>query len=75
MSDKLEQGIGNIIKKELGLEKVPRKVIHGLLTFLDSQGIVRKVDDGFPQIQSRLTERANAQLILKQGWTKPERLI
>ncbi len=72
---KLEQGIANVIKKELGLDKLPKKVATEVLAYLNSQGIVRKVDGGFPLFQSRLTERANAELMVKQGWSKTERLI
>ena len=75
MVDKLEQGIANIIEKELGIERLPRKVVTKLLAYLDSQGVVRKVDGGFPLFQERLTERANAELMVKQGWSKTERLV
>ncbi len=75
MVKKLEQGIANVIKKELQLDKLPQNVATEVLVYLDSQGIVRKVDGGFPQFQSRFTERANAELMVKQGWSKTERLI
>ena len=75
MPDKLEQGIADIIKKALDVKYLKREVVLELLRFLDSQGIVRKVDGAMPQLQSRLTERANMELMLKQGWVKTERLI
>jgi len=75
VTDDLEQGIANIIKKEFGVKYLKRSVVVAILRDLDSRGVVRKVDSGFPEIQSRLTERANAKLLEKQGWSKTERLV
>jgi len=73
--DKLEQGIANVIRKELGLERLPSKVVTGVLRYLDSHGVVRRIDGGLPRFQERLTERANAELMVKQGWCRTRGLI
>ena len=75
MSNKIEQGIADIIKKELKVDYLKKEAVAKILHYLDSQGVVRKVEAGFPQFQTRLTERANAELMVKQGWTRTERLI
>lgn len=75
MANTLEHGIANIIKRELDIKYLKRPVTLKILNFLDSQGIVRKIEGGYPAMQSRLTERANMELLTKQGWSKTERLI
>ena len=71
--DKFKTGLAKVLRKELGLKRINGAAISNVLVYLDSQNVVRKVDGGFPQFQSRLTERANAELLAKQGWNKTER--
>ena len=71
----IEQGIAKIIKKHVKLSRIEHSVVWDIIQYLDSEGVVRKVDSGFPPIQGRFTERENARRLVKEGWSKTERLV
>ncbi len=75
MPDELQAGITEIIKERLDVKYLKGGVVLEILAFLDSKDVVKKVPGAMPGLQSRLTDKANADLLLKQGWSKTERLI
>ena len=74
-SNNFEQGLAKVLRESLGLKRIEKEAIKDVVKYLDSQGMVRKVDGKVPEFQSRLTERANMERIVKEGWSKTERLI
>ncbi len=73
--DTLEKGLAKVLREELGLKTVPTAAIVEVLKYLDSQGVVRKVDSKRIPVLSRFTDRENMRRLDKEGWSKTERLI
>jgi len=71
----LEQGIHDIIKRHSQVARLEKGVTREILKYLDSQGVVVKVDGGVPPIQGRFTERENGRRMKAEGWVKTERLV
>lgn len=75
MPESFETGLAKVLRKSFGLKRIEKESIREILAYLDSQGVVRRVNGEFPEFQSRLTERANIERLIKQGWSKTKRLI
>jgi len=76
MVEDIQAGIAKVIRQYYpDIKRVDRDVTTAILTYLDSQGIVRTVAGEEPPIQERFTARENMRRLKAGGWTKTERLV